>query len=104
MVLPIGVDKASGLGAVLKEMTIQWKNVVGIGDAENDLVFLHRCRRSVAVSNAIDSVKAQVDFTTRAARGEGVVQLINEILKDDLQSRFPIQCEGSVVIPSNPRS
>jgi HAD superfamily hydrolase (TIGR01484 family) len=104
MVLPIGVDKASGLDAALKEMKLSWKNVVGIGDAENDLVFLHRCQRSVAVSNAIDSVKAEADFTTRAARGAGVVELINEILKDDLQSRYPIQRKGSVAILSHTRS
>jgi HAD superfamily hydrolase (TIGR01484 family) len=104
MVLPVGVDKASGLGAALKKMTLPWKHVVGIGDAENDLAFLHKCQRSVAVSNAIDSLKAEVDFTTRAARGEGVVELINEILKDDLQSRYPIQRKGSEVIPSNPGS
>ena len=95
MVLPLGVDKASGLGAALKEMKLPWRKVVGIGDAENDLVFLHRCRRSVAVSNALDSVKAAVDFTTRAARGEGVVELIDEILANHLQSRFTISEEDN---------
>jgi hypothetical protein len=57
----------------------------------------------VAVSNAIDSVKAEVDFTTRAPFGEGVVELINEILKDDLQSRCLIQREGATAIRSNAR-
>jgi len=104
MVLPIGVDKASGLVAALEEMKLSWKNVVGIGDAENDLVFLHKCQCSVAVSNAIDSVKAEVDFTTRAPHGEGVAELINEILKDDLQSRCLIQHEGPITILSNTRS
>jgi len=104
MVLPIGVDKASGSVAALEEMKLSWKNVVGIGDAENDLAFLRRCQCSVAVSNAIDSVKAEVDFTTGAPHGKGVVELINEILKDDLQSRCLIQHEGSVTILSNTRS
>jgi hypothetical protein len=80
MVLPIGVD-----------MKLSWRNVAGIGDAENDLAFLRKCQCSVAVSNASNPVKAEVDFTTRAACGEGVVELINEILKDDLQSRCLIQ-------------
>jgi hypothetical protein len=104
MVLPIGVDKASGLVAALEEMKLSWRNVAGIGDAENDLAFLRRCQCSVAVSNAIDSVKAVADFTTRAPYGEGVVELINEILKDDLQSRCLIQHEGPITILSNPRS
>ena len=104
MMLPIGVDKASGMAVALKEMKLSWKNVVGIGDAENDLAFLRKCQCSVAVSNAIDSVKAEVDFTMRAACGEGVVELINEILKDDLQSRCLIQHEGPITILSNTRS
>jgi len=104
MVLPIGVDKASGLGAALEEMKLSWRDVVGIGDAENDLAFLRMCQCSVAVSNAIDSVKAEVNFTTRAACGEGVVELINDILKDDLQSRCLIQHEGPIPILSNTRS
>jgi HAD superfamily hydrolase (TIGR01484 family) len=104
MVLPIGVDKASGLVAALEEMKLSWKNVVGIGDAENDLAFLHKCQCSVAVSNAINSVKAEVDFTTLTPSGEGVVELINEILKDDLQSRRLIQREGPIAILSNTRS
>ena len=103
MVLPIGVDKASGLDATLGKMNLSWMNVVGIGDAENDLAFLRKCRFSVAVSNALDSVKAEVDFTTRAPRGEGVVELIREILKDDLQSRCHIR-PGPVEILSNTRS
>jgi hypothetical protein len=104
MVLPIGVDKASGLVAALKEMKLSWRDVAGIGDAENDIAFLRKCQCSVAVSNALDSVKAEVDFTTRAACGEGVVELINEILKDDLQSRCLIQHQGPITILSNTRS
>jgi HAD superfamily hydrolase (TIGR01484 family) len=94
MVLPIGVDKASGLAAALEEMRLSWRNVVGVGDAENDIAFLRKCECSVAVSNALDSVKAQADFTTSAAREQGVVELIGEILKDDLQSRLLMQREG----------
>jgi hypothetical protein len=101
MVLPIGVNKASGLAAALEEMKLSSKNVVGIGDAENDLAFLNMCQCSVAVSNALDSVKANVDFTTDAPRGEGVVELINEILKDDLQARCPRVAGGQIQLPSN---
>lgn len=100
MVLPPGVDKASGMKAALEAMKVSWNNVVGIGDAENDLAFLNKCRCSVAVSNALNSVKAHVNFTTPAPRGEGVVQLIREILKDDLQSRFDRVHQGQMSIPS----
>jgi hypothetical protein len=53
MILPAGVNKASGLIAALKEMDISPHNVVGIGDAENDHAFLRLCEMSVAVANAL---------------------------------------------------
>jgi HAD superfamily hydrolase (TIGR01484 family) len=36
MVLPPGVNKATGLLAALEEMELSAHNVVGVGDAEND--------------------------------------------------------------------
>ncbi len=89
MVLPYGVDKASGLSAALAELDCSLENTAGVGDAENDIPFLVRCRCSAAVSNALDSVKARASFITRLARSAGVVELIEEILHDDLRSRCP---------------
>ena len=40
MVLPSGVNKATGLAAALEELRLSAHNVVGIGDAENDHAFL----------------------------------------------------------------
>jgi len=39
MVLPSGINKASGLKAALNELSLSFHNVVGIGDAENDHAF-----------------------------------------------------------------
>lgn len=87
MILPSGVNKATGMDVVLEEMGQSWSAVAGVGDAENDLAFLSRCQYSVAVANALESLKREVDFTTKAARGQGVMELIGEILQDDLSSR-----------------
>ena len=84
MVLPAGVNKASGLAAALAESGLSPHNVVGIGDAENDHTFLAMCGCSVAVANALDSVKAEADMVTRGARGDGVRELIDELLASDL--------------------
>jgi len=48
MILPTSVDKASGLRVALAELRLQPKEVVGVGDAENDSVFLAMCGYSVA--------------------------------------------------------
>ena len=86
MALPSGVNKASGLAAALRVLGIDARDVIGVGDAENDEAFLKACGLSVAVNNALDQVKAQVDLTTTAARGEGVRELIDRLLKGDFES------------------
>src|SRR6218665_4128202 len=52
MILPTGINKASGLSAALKEMSLSPHNVVGVGDAENDHALLRSCEFSCAVANA----------------------------------------------------
>jgi len=84
MVLPAGVNKASGLAAALEQMGLSRHNVVGVGDAENDHAFLDACEFSTAVENALDSVKKAADYTTKLPRGEGVAELIDQMLADDL--------------------
>jgi HAD superfamily hydrolase (TIGR01484 family) len=58
MVLPTGINKASGLAAALTALDLSAHNVAGIGDAENDHAFLRACGCSAAVSNALAAVKA----------------------------------------------
>jgi HAD superfamily hydrolase (TIGR01484 family) len=87
MVLPAGVNKATGLKVVLDEMGLSAHNVVGVGDAENDHAFLKMCECSVAVDNALRKIKERVDIVTKHDHGRGVVELIDEILTTDLTNR-----------------
>jgi hydroxymethylpyrimidine pyrophosphatase-like HAD family hydrolase len=84
MVLPTGINKATGLAAALKEMKLSPHNAVGVGDAENDHTFLHFCECSVAVANALPTVKDGTDLVTKADHGAGVAELIGELIDDDL--------------------
>lgn len=86
MVLPSGINKATGLAKALKRMKISPANVVGIGDAENDHAFLESCAVAGAVSNALPSLKERCDVVMARDHGGGVVDLIDRILTDDLQS------------------
>ncbi len=56
------------------------EQIVGVGDAENDLVFLTQCGYAVAVNNALPTVKQQVDWVTKGDRGTGVIELIHKLL------------------------
>jgi hydroxymethylpyrimidine pyrophosphatase-like HAD family hydrolase len=84
MVLPSSIDKASGLRAALAELRLQPKEVVGVGDAENDFVFLRMCGFSVAVANAIPELKQQVQLVTQGRNGAGVEELIQKLLINEL--------------------
>jgi HAD superfamily hydrolase (TIGR01484 family) len=89
MVLPSGVNKATGLDAALKELGLSRHNVVGVGDAENDHAFLGVCECAVAVANALPVLKERADLVTAKPRGAGVVELIDAILADDLAAIAP---------------
>jgi hydroxymethylpyrimidine pyrophosphatase-like HAD family hydrolase len=56
---------------------------VGIGDAENDYAFLSLCGFSVAVGNAIPSLKERVDLVTSGEAGAGVVEVLQKILASE---------------------
>ena len=86
MVLPSGVNKATGLKAALDELGLSAHSVVGIGDAENDHAFLALCGCAAAVSNALPKLKERAHIVTRGDHGRGVIELIEELLADDLRS------------------
>ena len=83
MVLPSGVNKASGLAAALERLQLSPLNVVGIGDAENDHAFLRACGCAVAVANALPLVKEEAEIVTAGARGAGVAELIERLVEND---------------------
>jgi hydroxymethylpyrimidine pyrophosphatase-like HAD family hydrolase len=86
MILPAGVNKATGLSVVLEELGLTSHNVVGIGDAENDLAFLEQCGCSVAVGNALEAIKEKVDWVTSGDNGSGVVELCRALVATDLET------------------
>lgn len=84
MVLPATVNKATGLAAALDRMGMEAGAVVGVGDAENDHAFIRACGCGVAVANAIPSLKQEVDIVLGLPRGQGVVELIDNLIATDL--------------------
>src|SRR5262249_11747158 len=95
MVLPSGVNKRSGLKAALESLNISEHNVVGIGEAESDHAFLQCCECSAPVPNAPPAVKEAADFTMKADHGAGVIELIEEILRNNLT-----ECAERQTIPA----
>ena len=81
MALPAGIDKATGLAAALQTLGLSARETLGVGDAENDETFLAACGTSAAPADALPSVKARVDIVTGRDNGAGVVELIDELLR-----------------------
>jgi HAD superfamily hydrolase (TIGR01484 family) len=84
MVLPSGVNKATGLKHALKQLAISPHNVVAVGDAENDHALLMECELGVAVQNALPMLKEHADWVTSKPRGAGVEELIDALVTTDL--------------------
>jgi hydroxymethylpyrimidine pyrophosphatase-like HAD family hydrolase len=85
MVLPPGTNKATGLKFALRQLGLSQHEAVAIGDAENDHSFLSCCECGVAVANAVASLKEAVEIVTRGANGDGVAELIDELIANDLE-------------------
>jgi HAD superfamily hydrolase (TIGR01484 family) len=83
MVLPSGINKMTGLRVALQELGLSAHNIVAVGDAENDHAFIESCECAVAVANAIPALK-EADYVTQGERGQGVTELIEKIIGDDL--------------------
>jgi HAD superfamily hydrolase (TIGR01484 family) len=101
MVLPSGVNKATGLAAALAAMKRSPHNAVGVGDAENDHAFLAACECSVAVANALPALKEHASWVTAGDHGRGVQELARRLVEDDL--RDVSGCAEGTAIPIGTR-
>ncbi|GGP03804.1 HAD-IIB family hydrolase [Nonomuraea glycinis] len=84
MVLPPGVNKASGLAAALVRLQMSRHNVVAVGDAENDHAFLTAAECGAAVANAVPALRRQCDLPLDHDAGKGVEQLASLLLSGEL--------------------
>ena len=100
MILPAGINKASGMEHALRKLGLSRHEAVGVGDAENDHSFLERCECAVAVANATDSLKEHVALVTTSPNGAGVRELIDELVKDDL-ARLQEQIDRNLILLGN---
>jgi phosphoglycolate phosphatase (TIGR01487 family) len=85
MILPAGVNKGSGLTVALAELGLAPEQVVAVGDAENDHTLLEASGVRVAVANAVPALKQHAQIVTTQPAGEGVRELIEELIANDLK-------------------
>ncbi len=88
VILPEGVSKFSGATAALFDIGETAAACVAVGDAENDVPLLALAGCGVAVANALDEVKAVADLVTLRPSGEGVADLADGLVADDLAAEL----------------
>jgi hydroxymethylpyrimidine pyrophosphatase-like HAD family hydrolase/energy-coupling factor transporter ATP-binding protein EcfA2 len=84
MVLPPGVNKATGLAAALEELQLSSHEVVGIGDSENDHALFQASELSVAVASAVPTLREAADWVTRKPNGAGTAEALLALVADDM--------------------
>ena len=85
MVLPTGINKASGTKYALRKLGMSPHEIVAVGDSENDHSLLQLAECPVAVANALDAIKEVAAFVTKPPAGAGVIELIDELIANDLK-------------------
>jgi hydroxymethylpyrimidine pyrophosphatase-like HAD family hydrolase len=84
MVLPSGVNKATGLAKALAQLQVSPRNAVAVGDAENDHALLDMCECGAAVANSVPALLARADVVLQGDHGRGVEELVDQLLENDL--------------------
>lgn len=84
MILPPGINKASGLKAALEELKLSPHNVVGIGDSENDHALFQASELAVAVNSAVPTLREAADWVTLRPNGAGTAEAMLALVADDM--------------------
>ena len=84
MVLPPGVNKATGLAAALDELQLSTHEVVGIGDSENDHALFQASELAVAVASAVPTLRDAADWVTARSNGAGTSEALLALAADDM--------------------
>ena len=75
------VSKGIALEKICEYYKIDKKEVIAIGDGENDISMIKYAGLGVAMDNADEIVKQNADFITLSNENDGVVHDINKFIK-----------------------
>lgn len=75
-IMPMGVDKSSGVAELASYLGIGMDQVMTIGDQDNDLPMIRSAGWGVAMGNATDEVKQEARLVTLSNAEDGVAHAI----------------------------
>lgn len=75
-------QKKNGVSYIQKRENLSKKQMLAIGDGENDLPMLNQVGHPVAMGNAQDEVKQQAEMITRSNNQDGIVTALKHYLSN----------------------
>lgn len=76
----VAATKLHGVEIILKELGVDSKQAIGIGDGHNDFSLLMACGFKVAIGNAAEELKAIADYVAPSVDEDGVVDVIEKFV------------------------
>ena len=74
--VPQGIDTALSLAVLLKEIGVERKEMIAIGDGYNDLSMIKFAGLGIAMGNAQEPVKKAADYITLSNEEDGVAEAL----------------------------
>ena len=74
-----GINKGRGFSEVLTMLSASPSDVIAIGDSETDVPLFKMSGISIALGNALESVKSQASMTVSGKAGDGVIEALEYI-------------------------
>jgi hydroxymethylpyrimidine pyrophosphatase-like HAD family hydrolase len=84
MLLPPGISKGTGVRQAIASLGLSFHDVLGLGDAENDLDFLEACGYAGCPANAVPALQRRADWTFPGENGRGIAQAIEGPILQEL--------------------
>jgi hydroxymethylpyrimidine pyrophosphatase-like HAD family hydrolase len=78
MILPAGLNKATGMLYALRKLGLSAHEAIGVGDSENDHSFLARCECAATVASAVPSIRKRASLVASKDNGEGLAEITDD--------------------------
>ncbi|MGI6177734.1 MAG: HAD family hydrolase [Eubacterium sp.] len=79
-IMAAGVDKGSALRELMRILSLKKEEVMALGDNTNDIPMLEAAGLSVAVANAVPSLKSVADYVCAGERSEGFNEAVRRFV------------------------
>ncbi|MDT8715962.1 HAD family phosphatase [Clostridium sp. 19966] len=78
-----GISKGTAVERLAAHYNINRKEIIAIGDSENDLSMIEFAGMGIAMGNAIDLVKEKADYITETNSNDGVAKAIDKFINSN---------------------